>query len=116
MLVIKLLPCPHCGGTDIQIDWNSVVEKHFVRCYNCHMQGPEIYGKNATAHAWNALPRPLVWTKETPKVSGWYLCRDVAEYIFIDLVQAIGNPSVYQGCQDLDWAGPIPEPREVKHD
>ena len=53
----KLKPCPHCGGTDLQVDWNSVYECHFVRCYNCHMQGPEIYGRENAAKAWNALPR-----------------------------------------------------------
>lgn len=53
----QLKPCPHCGGTDLQVDWNSVYECHFVRCYNCHMQGPEIYGRENAAKAWNALPR-----------------------------------------------------------
>lgn len=40
---MNLRPCPHCGGTDLQVDYNGVYERHFVRCYNheCHMQGPE---------------------------------------------------------------------------
>ena len=38
----QLKPCPHCGGTDLQVCWNSVYEDHYVRCYNCRMQGPEI--------------------------------------------------------------------------
>lgn len=56
---IELLPCPHCGGTDLQVDYNGVWERHFVRCYNhsCHMQGPEVYGREKAAEAWNALPR-----------------------------------------------------------
>lgn len=53
----QLKPCPHCGGTDLQADWNSVYEVHFVRCYNCHMQGAEIYGRDKAADAWNSLPR-----------------------------------------------------------
>ena len=58
---IELMPCPACGGTDLQVDYNGVYERHFVRCYNlpCHMQGPEIYGKEAAAQAWNELPRKV---------------------------------------------------------
>ena len=65
---IELKPCPHCGGTDLQVDFNGVYERHFVRCYNfsCHMQGPEVYGKEAAAQAWNALPRK-VETLPAPK-------------------------------------------------
>ena len=53
----KLKPCPHCGSTDLQVCWNSVYEDHYVRCYNCRMQGPEIYGREAASEAWNSLPR-----------------------------------------------------------
>lgn len=57
---IELMPCPACGGTDLQVHWNGVYERHFVRCYNCdcHMQGPEAYGR-AAIDAWNALPRKV---------------------------------------------------------
>lgn len=63
---IELKPCPACGGTDLQVDFNGVYERHFVRCYNpeCHMQGPEVYGREKAAEAWNALPRALVWSSE----------------------------------------------------
>lgn len=53
----KLKSCPHCGSTDLQVCWNSVYEDHYVRCYNCRMQGPEICGREAASEAWNALPR-----------------------------------------------------------
>lgn len=53
----KLKPCPHCGGTDLSVYWNDIYEKHYVRCHECHMQGPEIYGREAAADAWNAIPR-----------------------------------------------------------
>ena len=58
---IELKPCPYCGGTDLQIDWNGVWERHFVRCYNhaCNMQGSEVYGSEAAAEAWNNLPRKV---------------------------------------------------------
>ena len=57
---IELMPCPACGGTDLQVHWSGVYERHFVRCYNCdcHMQGPEAYGR-AAIDAWNALPRKV---------------------------------------------------------
>ena len=57
----ELLLCPHCGGTDLQVDYNGVYERHFVRCYNfsCHMQGPEVYGREKAAEAWNNLPRKV---------------------------------------------------------
>lgn len=114
MSEMKLLPCPHCGGTDLQIDWNGVYERHFVRCYNydCHMQGPEVYGRSNAAKAWNAIPRALVWTKEAPKVPGWYWCRDYGKYIHI--VHVGVDLSEYQEIRDVEWAGPISEPREQK--
>lgn len=58
---MELKPCPHCGGTDLQVDFNGVYERHFVRCYNpdCHMQGPEVYGREQAAEAWNKLPRKV---------------------------------------------------------
>lgn len=37
--------------------WDDIYEKHYVRCNACHMQGPEIYGREAAADAWNAIPR-----------------------------------------------------------
>ena len=69
---MNLRPCPHCGGTDLQVDYNGVYERHFVRCYNhdCHMQGPEVYGREKAAEAWNALPRALAWSSEPPKDPG----------------------------------------------
>ena len=58
---MNLRPCPHCGGTDLQVDYNGVYERHFVRCYNheCHMQGPEVYGREQAAELWNNLPRKV---------------------------------------------------------
>ena len=56
---IELRPCPHCEGSDLIIYWNGVYEKHYARCHSCHMQGPEVYGKEAAAEAWNNLPRQV---------------------------------------------------------
>lgn len=121
---IELLPCPHCGGTDLQVDYNGVWERHFVRCYNhdCHMQGPEVYGREAAAEAWNNLPRALVWSSEPPKEPGYYWCRD-------DRVCFVGVVETFRDCNSLclfypgneveedippgcEWAGPIQAPKE----
>lgn len=53
----ELKPCPHCGGTDLLVCWNAIYEKHYVRCHTCHMQGPEIYEREAAVGAWNTLWR-----------------------------------------------------------
>lgn len=57
---------------------------------------------------------PLYWSKEPPKVAGWYWTRfsdktgrprllEIQEY---DLKTA-------QGITEWEWAGPIPEPQEA---
>ena len=56
---IELNPCPHCGGSDLFIYWNGVYEKHYARCHSCHMQGPEVYDREAAAELWNNLPRKV---------------------------------------------------------
>lgn len=103
---IKLKPCPHCGSTDLQIDWNGVYECHFVRCFNCHMQGPEIYGKNKAAGCWNALPRHLRWTKEPPTEEGWYWFRNLSKPQIVH-TSGIKNRKPHPADE---WAGPIQEP------
>ena len=110
---IELMPCPHCGKIDLQIDWNGVYERHFVRCYNheCHMQGPEVYGKEAAAKAWNDLPRALAWSSEPPSEPGfwwWELCGNRG----VDLIQDPEKRVVKD--YHAKWAGPIPEPKEAK--
>lgn len=127
----QLKPCPHCGGTDLRVYWNDIYEKHYVRCHACHMQGPEIYGREAAADAWNSLPRRhdispnkvdcagfperqyrqgLVWTKEEPMHEGWYWWK-CAGIIGIDFVKE-GGKRVLNDKTAL-WAGPIPLPQEA---
>ena len=138
---IDLMPFPHCGGTDLQVDFNGVYERHFVRCYNpeCHMQGPEVYGREAAAEAWNDLPRALVWSSEPPTVQGWYFTRRKLPGKPLRLMYVKREKRFdYQGKNprhfmtmaskkseegyiienlnqpDRIWAGPIPEPKEAK--
>ena len=70
----ELKPCPACGGTDLII-YGKGSEKHYVRCHGCDMQGPEIYGRDKAAAAWNALHRTPEWTSEPPTQPGWYFTR-----------------------------------------
>ena len=55
---IELKPCPYCGGTDLIIYGNGI-EKHYVRCHSCNLQGPDVYGREQAAEAWNNLPRKV---------------------------------------------------------
>ena len=127
----QLKPCPHCGSTDLQVDWNSVYECHFVRCYNCHMQGPEIYGREKAAEAWNNLPRrhtiypnvvdcegcperryhkDLKWTNESPKEPGFYWWR--AKNIPPTVASVITKGEIdYWHREGCEWAGPITAPK-----
>lgn len=132
----ELKPCPHCGSTDLQVDWNSVYECHFVRCYNCHMQGPEIYGRAKAAKAWNAIPRTPEWTSEPPTQPGWYFTRrnrpgkplrvvyvkkekrydprEKEERKFMTMAETMSAEGYIieeLNQDDRQWAGPIPDPR-----
>ena len=110
---IELMPCPHCGGTDLQVDYNGVYDRHFVRCYNfsCHMQGPEVYGRDKASEAWNKLPRKLVFGDESPTVSGsWWW--ELLGHKGIDHIQDPEKRVVKD--YRARWAGPIPEPVMMK--
>ena len=107
----KLKPCPHCGSTDLQVCWNSVYEDHYVRCYNCRMQGPEIYGREAASEAWNNLPRKLEWSDEIKEV-GYYFetkgGKGIPGFVYI-----CGFTHGKKSQDGTRWAGPIiPPPKE----
>lgn len=59
-----------------------------------------------------ACPKPLVWTSEPPKVTGWYWYRNTT----LDQPQMMHITSrpfgLVSGGQS--WAGPIPEPCKQK--
>lgn len=115
----ELKPCPHCGCTDLQIDWNSVYECHLVRCYTCRMQGPEIYGKDNAAGCWNALPRHLRWTNEPPTESGlyWYRGTKNSRGRIVSVykigrqwyMEYLDDDNLYDFPRYGQWAGPIQE-------
>ena len=118
----KLKPCPHCGSTDLRVYWNDIYGKNYVRCHTCHMQGPEVYGREKASEAWNELPRALTWTKETPTVSGVYWLKnpnsDAEEIVLLDGLSVYYMMTEWfeslselpDGCE---WAGPLTLPKEV---
>lgn len=107
---IELMPCPHCGGTDLIIYWNAVYEKHYARCHSCHMQGPEVYGREKAAEAWNALPRALVWSSEPPSEPGFWWW-ELLGHKGVDLIQDPEKRVIRD--YRAKWAGPIPKPKET---
>ena len=59
----------------------------------------------------------LAWTKEHPKIAGWYWWRPVKlpekRYTEIICVRQGDVDSQFYEEIDNEWAGPIPEPREA---
>lgn len=115
-------PCPLCGRHPEQLESEHVV------C--CKIVVDDI-------DAWNALPRALTWTDDPPKVPGLYWTRktqDDRPILFIvyerktpklDRIKiearvffSSTTSRTYKGetpeSLGLEWAGPVPEPREPK--
>lgn len=69
-----ILPCPACGK-DRADPAHRHHEQYSVICPDCYMLGPSCETQQAAIAAWNALPRALPWTNETPRVAGWYWWR-----------------------------------------
>lgn len=131
---IKLKPCPYCQSERVFIN-NSPEQKDGLRdyyaiCYNCSMAGPEVSNEEGegiaeeqAAAAWNALPRRLRWTNETPTEAGWYFSRVNSIVNVVLLGGSAEELCVLDGgklCpvggfshgRTVEWAGPIPEPQE----
>ena len=122
---IKLKPCPSCGHRQPAL--LGYGDTYYVECVHCYLCGPRFdYDKDAAA-AWNALPRHLRWTSETPTEPGWYWYRrtDGGGRSVVMLYNAYldGRMCVYRYPEkpvpaknfcngDVEWAGPIPEPQE----
>ena len=65
---IELMPCPHCGGTDLSIGFNAVEERHYVVCSHCLMRGPEkLADEDRAAKYWNARSR----RSPMPSLTSW---------------------------------------------
>lgn len=101
----KLKPCPACG---VRRDVDILPEQ--VMCWNCFCRGSVKASISEAVRAWNAMQRPLRWTKETPKEPGWYWIRDYGKRIHI--VDMGCDMTEYEPQPYREWAGPIPEPEE----
>lgn len=115
----ELKPCPYCGGTHLHFD----IGIFRVSCGgDCMMKGPRKDNMKDAVEAWNALPRPLSWTKEPPTEPGEYWNRS-KKYKTKSVVHVFeqygklymffpGNEVEDEISPDDEWAGPIQEPME----
>ena len=117
-----ILPCPACGG-DVKIsggdEWHNQ-HSFFIEC-QCGVCRVGDTVREDCIKRWNALPRALRWTKETPNVAGkMYLAKGLDLIVYI-LKTIEGNGVLYAQLPDgkecqlfffFEWAGPIPEPSE----
>lgn len=116
----ELKPCPCCGIDDeVGIVFRN--GRSYVYCDKCNMDGPEGDNDDAAVAAWNALPRRLKFTKEKPK-EGWYWLRKAGkkpEVVNVDrgryvMGYSYGAPLSDEMFDDVEWAGPIPEPEDAE--
>ena len=116
------LPCPVCGGR-AWANYEPTIIRIYCPC--CDIVGPKKDTIEEARAAWNTLPRSLAWTDEPPKVPGWYWCRDAEGEIRLrQLENFVGGPRLFvcgiskhifpDELTGIQWAGPIPEPREPK--
>lgn len=116
----ELKPCPACGNPDVMVRIDTKVA---VYCSMCGMCGPcaPIQDEDYVIRQWNALPRALEWTDEPPKVPGdyWLRYKSAGKTAWspthiVPILGALNNCSVPEEWTAVEWAGPIPEPREPK--
>ena len=70
----KLKPCPHCGCTHFRFEIGT--SQVVCGTVNCQLKGPRDKTHSGTVDAWNALPRHLRWTNESPTEQGLYWYRE----------------------------------------
>ncbi len=114
-----ILPCPECHSLSVGLCSGTDEITHELYnqafCTSCGVSGPKVFADEISAiSAWNALPRPLTWTHEPPKVAGWYWMRQQGESF--DLMQHYSQADIDRGFDNemrlKQWAGPIAPPVE----
>lgn len=121
----KLKPCPACGTPGDTLEVYPVKDGFYqVGCWDCFMRGTRLLSPDKAIKAWNALPRRLRWTMETPKEPGIYWYRDKVRrdpiVVTYDPIKNyareghLGHPldKLAAEYKPIEWAGPIPEPEE----
>lgn len=101
--------CPLCGY--LPFFGRLPTGEYIVKCHKCcgQIQDSTL---GAAIHKWNALPRDLQWTTERPTREGWYWGRESPEV----------EPQIIYHCEPteyrilMEFAGPIPLPKESKND
>ena len=128
MSEITMLPCPHCGSNNCNVEiikYTDATWRYYGYCYDCETCGPSVpesegvgIAEVKAAERWNALPRRLKWTREKPTESGEYKFRNKKDgECFADVNIEEGTVLLYglEVIADFDelvgeWAGPIQEP------
>ena len=123
--MIELKPCPACGSEAIITGCGGL--RAICKNWDCQMTGPRKMDRDDAAAAWNALPRPLHWTKESPTEPGYYWYEEDHEkqpvYVFRGAplhgkttlyAQFFGEGDVVHKVSGMSgkWAGPIQKPVE----
>lgn len=125
--MMELKPCPACGkpvALEGGKSWHDQY-RFLIKCYECGCSRVADTEKDECVRRWNALPRPLRWTKEPPTEPGYYWYEEDHEnqpvYVFRGAplhgkttlyAQFFGEGDVVHKVSEMSgkWAGPIQEP------
>lgn len=113
----ELKPCPACGKPVELEGGQSWHDQHsfLIKCYACGCSRVADSDEDEAIHRWNALPRPLRWTKEPPTEPGWYWFRNMHTKGEIYLPQIVHTVQI-KGRKPHpadEWAGPIQKPLDT---
>lgn len=99
----ELKSCPSCGSNTIRLFSSIQTDNLFFGCDECDMAGPQKRTKEEAVAAWNALPRRIRFSKETPETPGLYLWRfnRKAKVVLLEILEGI-----HPECGG-EWAGPL---------
>ena len=72
--MVKLKPCPFCGGTDIRIDAIPSIAQ-FYRCERCKAKGPYWTADGGAKEKWNTRATDPLIEELAEKIADRY-CKD----------------------------------------
>ena len=105
-MTAELLPCPFCGGTDLQASSNGI-ESCFFGC-GCGAEGPTCFTHVEALEAWNRRAQPPAG--EVAKDAGW---RDIesapkGRKLIVGYPNELGNWRTVMACYYCE--GELPQP------